>query len=346
MIRARSLLGRYFWPLALLFAFTLPGAGAGEPVKLAPLPKAFVKNTPETVGELKEIQDHVKAVVKKVTPTVVGLQIGMAQGSGVIIDKEGTVLTAGHVSGDPDRPATIILPDGRRLKGKTLGGNRGIDSGMVKIILSEKDKLELPVVEMAKSSELKRGDWCLAIGHPGGFQKGRDPVVRLGRILEATDKYIRTDCTLVGGDSGGPLFDMYGRVIGIHSRIGPVITFNIHVPVDTFRDNFDKLAAGEIWGGGMFGAIVRGAYLGLKLDGESKTCLVDEVLDGSPAARAGLKNGDVVTMIEKHRVANVDDLHRFLNTMTPGSQIDIKVQRGEETLTLRVTLGNRPKDKG
>src|SRR4029077_15044098 len=79
-------------------------------------------------------------------------------------------------------------------------------------------------------------------------QLGRPPVVRVGRILETTPKYLRTDCTLVGGDSGGPLFDMNGKVIGIHSRIGGSISFNIHVPVDTYAETWEKLAASEVWG--------------------------------------------------------------------------------------------------
>jgi len=327
----------------VLFAF-VPPLRADEEPKLPPLPKAFNKNIPESIADLKEIQEHVKSLVKKVTPAVVGLQIGMAQGSGVIIDKEGHVLTAGHVSGEPGRPATIILPDGRRLKGKTLGANRGIDSGMVQITLDEKDMMDLPVADMAKSGDLKRGEWCLAIGHPGGYQKGRQPVVRLGRILDNSKTFIRTDCTLVGGDSGGPLFDMYGRVIGIHSRIGPTITANVHVPIDTYRETFERLAKGESWGGGLFGggAPAGNAYLGLKLEKEGRGCEVENVTDGSPAAKAGLKARDVVTMIAGHRVASGDDLIRHVATLTAGSEVDVKVQRGEETITLRVKLGRRP----
>jgi len=327
--------------LAILALFAGPALVRAD--DLPALPKAFGKNTPETIEDLKEIQTHVKGVVKRVTPAVVGLQIGMAQGSGVIIDKEGHVLTAGHVSGEPGRPATIILPDGRRLKGKTLGANRGIDSGMVQITLEEKDKVELPVAELADSNALKRGEWCLAIGHPGGYQKGRTPVVRLGRVLDNSKTFIRTDCTLVGGDSGGPLFDMYGRVIGIHSRIGPTITANVHVPIDTYKETFERLAKGESWGGGLFGGGGGGgaAYLGLKLDKEARGCRVDDVTDGSPAARAGLKASDVVTMIAGHRVGSPDDLIRHVATLTPGAEVDVKVQRGEETLTIKVKLGRR-----
>lgn len=336
------------WRALAVLALTMIASSSAraqedKPAKPAPLPKVFLKESPESLEDLKLIQAHVKDLVKKVTPAVVGLQIGMAQGSGVIINKEGVVLTAGHVSGEPGKTAIIILPDGRRLKGKTLGQNRGIDSGMVQIELSEKDKMDLPVADMATSAELKRGHWVLAIGHPGGFQKGRHPVVRLGRVLDATDKFIRTDCTLVGGDSGGPLFDMYGRVIGIHSRIGPTITANVHVPVDTYKDTWDRLVAGESWGGSLFGGRPPGnAYMGLRLDAEARGALVDEVVEGSPAAKAGMQARDVVTMINKDRINTADDVSRLLASMAPGSRVDVKVQRGEEIITLRVTLGRKP----
>src|SRR3954454_13544557 len=102
---------------------------------------------------------------------------------------------------------------------------------------------------MGKSSALKKGQWCIATGHPGGYRPGRTPVVRLGRILEANAEALRTDCTLVGGDSGGPLFDMAGRASAIHSRIGGFITATIHVPVDTYRDTWDRLVKAEVWSG-------------------------------------------------------------------------------------------------
>src|SRR5205807_4246056 len=124
-------------------------------------------------------------------------------------------------------------------------------------------------------------DWCVVTGHPGGFRPGRSPVVRVGRILElnltSPRAYLRTDCTLVGGDSGGPLFDMHGRVIGIHSRIGGSITANLHVPVDTYRETWDRLVKGERWGGGI-GRPVRPTqgepFFGFRLDPDNKACTI------------------------------------------------------------------------
>lgn len=237
--------------LAALLAVTWSmGAAAlradGPSVKPAPLPPALDKVAPENIAELRAIEKHVQEVLKKITPCVVGVRVGAGQGSGVIVSEDGLVLTAGHVSGQPGRNCVVILPNGKTLKAKTLGRNSGIDSGMVKITQEGK----YPFIELGNSAALKRGQWVLALGHPGGFRPNRTPVVRLGRVLFNNRALVRTDCTLVGGDSGGPLFDMNGKVVGIHSRIGgSSITENIHVPVDTYRATWDRLAKGDSWGG-------------------------------------------------------------------------------------------------
>lgn len=244
--------GRFALMLALFGGgcWGLVSAKAGDDAtkpapKLLELPPVLKKATPQNAEELREFEKHVQKVIEKVMPAVVGVRVGPGQGSGVIVREDGTILTAGHVSGNPNQNAVVILPNGKTLKGKTLGRNNQIDSGMMKIV----DEGKYPFLEMGKSSELKVGQWVIAIGHPGGFRPNRTPVVRVGRILFVSPFLIRTDCTLVGGDSGGPLFDMQGRVIGIHSRIGgQAITENIHVPVDTYHQTWDKLAKGESWG--------------------------------------------------------------------------------------------------
>lgn len=307
----------------------------------APLPRVFDKAVPESVKDLKDIEQHVKKLLDKVIPATVGLRIGGASGSGVIIDKEGHVLTAGHVSGKPDQEVQILLHDGKKLKGKTLGGNRGIDSGMLKIT----DKADFPFVDMAAAGELKKGNWCIAIGHPNGFQTGRAPVVRLGRILEINKGFLRTDCTLVGGDSGGPLFDMHGKVIGIHSRIGGLITANIHVPIDTYHETWDKLAGGEIWGDTLFGpkkARTDGAYLGVRPDPNAKECKVQIVNPDSPAGKAGLMADDVIVSIDGKKIANESEFNNVLRTKQPGNMIALEIRRGDEMLNLKVTLSKRP----
>lgn len=315
------------------------------------LPRAFQKTVPEGVKDLQDIQQHVAKLAERVIPATVGLRIGGSSGSGVIIDKEGHVLTAGHVSGKADQDVQIILYDGKKVKGKTLGGNRGIDSGMVLIT----DKGDWSYCEMAKISELKKGHWCMAVGHPNGYWQGRPPVVRLGRVLEiAKDRsgsptLLRTDCALVGGDSGGPLFDMFGNVIGIHSRIGGPLTANIHVPIDTYRDTWDRLASGEVWGETLFAGKGKGkgpknadAYLGVSPAQDSKDYKIERVSPGSPAEKAGLLVGDVIVSIEGKKVASNDDLIAVLRTKQPGNSIAVEIRRGTDILNRNVTLSKRP----
>jgi serine protease Do len=304
------------------------------------LPAAFDKKIPDTVQDLQAIEKHVQKLVEQVMPATVCLRVGNGQGSGVFIDAEGHILTAGHVSGAAGREVTIITHDGRRLRGKTLGANNGIDSGLV--VLTE--KAEFTHVEMAKSANLRNGQWCLSLGHPGGLKPGRPPVVRLGRLQEVSASVLVSDCALVGGDSGGPLFDMHGRVIGIHSRIGGKVSSNAHVPIDTYRETWPRLAAGEVWGSpfSIFDALKPSeAYLGVRPILDKKTLKIESVTAGSPAEKAGLKANDLILKMDQQQIANTDELGSFLKARRPGTQITIHVQRGNEMMSIAVVLGKR-----
>jgi serine protease Do len=319
---------RTFAAVALVFG---AGTALADPKPVPTPPAAVTKAAPESVGELKDFQAQTKAVLEKVIPATVCLQVGGASGSGVIVSKDGLVLTAGHVSGEPDQVINIILPDGKRVKGKTLGVNRGIDSGMVKITTEG----EWPYVEMASSKDLKPGQWCISTGHPGGYKVGRSPVVRVGRIGFANSSVINSDCTLVGGDSGGPLFDMQGRVIGIHSRIGLPISANMHVPVDTYKDTWDMLVRGDKIG-------ENPVWLGVRPDDKVRdACQLGAVSPDSPAEKAGLKPGDVIAKFNGKDVKTYQDMLNQLLGRKPGDEVPLVVKRGSELKELRVTLGKR-----
>jgi serine protease Do len=327
--------------LALCIAAARPSLGdETKPVKEITRTSVLDKPVPENVDDLKAIEKQEKTVLGKVMPCVVGLQVngknGQSwQGSGVIVREDGYVLTAGHVSGDPDSEVTVILPDGTKLKGKSLGANNGIDSGLIKITKDGK----YPFAEMGVSKDVKDGAWCICVGHPGGYKEGRTPVVRLGRILAHNDNHLTSDCTMVGGDSGGPLFDMEGKVIGINSRIGMTINANIHVPVDTYRETWDRLAKGEVWGGIRFG---NPNYMGFKLESDKNDCTVTTVDKNSPADKAGMRVGDVILKFDGKEVKNYEDVRTIFRKKKPGDEVEIEVKRDTETLTLRLTIGKRP----
>lgn len=297
-----------------------------------------VKASPETIADLRALQSRVKSVLEQVQPSVVGLRVGGGQGSGVIISDDGYVLTAGHVSGEPGRDVTVVLTDGKTVKAKSLGFHYMADTGLVKINEPPPGGGKWPFVQMGRSAPLSKGQWCVTLGHPGGFKTGRTPPLRLGRILDARSLFIRTDCTLVGGDSGGPLFDLDGKVIGIHSRIGTSLSENMHVPVDTFRNSWERLVAGDVMGVKEWLGRPGGPVLGLDAGAD---CTVNSVNPKSPAEAGGIEAGDVITSFDGTRVTTFEQLQRQLARSKAGSDVSIEVRRDGKPLKLTVKLGKR-----
>jgi serine protease Do len=223
--------------LAILWWWTTAMAQAQAPAIAGPL------SPPRDVGELRAVEQKVKQAVAKVLPATVVVRLGEGQGSGVIVSKDGLVLTAAHVVQKPGQKLTIVFPDGKSVSGTSLGVHPETDAGLVRI----GDKGQWPCVEMAKPGSIQDGSWSIALGHPLGPQPGRPPVVRIGRVLSHQDNVMQTDCTIVAGDSGGPLVDLEGRVIGINSRINPgMMNMNFHVPIDAFHRSWDRLLKSEV----------------------------------------------------------------------------------------------------
>lgn len=316
-----------------------------SPAPSSRLTSIFAGGVPESVADLKEMESWQQLLVKRVTPYTVAVRIGRAQGSGVIISPQGLVLTAAHVAGQPGRPVEVRLHDGRAVRGTTLGMNRNVDAGMIQITDDAPNGADWPHASLGritKAEDVKVGQWVMTIGHPGGYKKGRKPVLRVGRIVDVALKVpapvIVTDCPLVGGDSGGPLFDMQGQVIGIHSRIGEQLTANMHVPISTYAAHWDRLAKGEAWGRLPGFA----PFIGVQGDMNAEDARIVEVFPGTPAARAGVAKGDVILQFDDKQVGNFDSLKRLVDQSQPGKKVQVVVQRGEQRLSLELTVGNRP----
>ena len=291
---------------------------------------------PANATDLRAMQEHVQSLTPQLVAATVAVRVGHAHGSGVVISGDGYVLTAAHVAGQPNQAARITLSDGRQLTGTTLGVYRTLDAGLIRIPANPAGD-PWPHAKMGKSEDVSPGQWCLATGHPGGFQSGRQPVVRLGRILSLKeDATVHTDCTLIGGDSGGPLFDMQGQVIGVHSRIGGPLNVNLHVPVNTYSQQWDRLTRGDSWGH------VPGTqpYIGVYGEPMSDVARISEVPAGTPADKAGLRSGDIVIQFAGKPVSNFDSLKSCVEDEQPGNRVNIEVLRNGQRELLQLVIGD------
>lgn len=289
-----------------------------------------------SVGDLKKVESQVQSLVDKTLPCTVCVisASGGGSGSGVTVSADGLVLTAAHVTQAAGEELFVLFPDGRKVKAKSLGANRLRDAGMVQIT----EPGPYPFVELGKSEDLKSNDWCVSLGHAGGFQPDRTPPVRLGRIL-ANGRFVVTDCTIISGDSGGPLFDLKGHLIGIHSNIGESLSQNQHVPIDVFSEDWERMKKGETWGGSQR-TNPRQLIMGVQLSPQPNDdgVVVAGITPRSPAETAGLETGDIITSINGEEMASPADIVGVVSGKRSGDRIELQVIRGGETKDFELRL--------
>jgi len=298
----------------------------------------------------------VVGVVEKVGPAVVS--IGMKRqmrsrgfdsegaGSGLIIAPDGYVLTNNHVVEDAAE-VEVSLTDGNTYKAEIVGTDPATDLALIRAGANG-----LPTAELGNSDTLHVGQLAIAIGNPLGFQStvSTGVISALGRSLRSKtgqliENVIQTSVPLNPGNSGGPLVDSRGRVIGINTAmINMAQGISFSVPVNTAKWVLSQLITR---------GRVRRAYLGLSAQVrpiarraqrfyELPAATVVEVISltpNGPAHRAGLQEGDILIALNGQTVSNVDDLHRFLATTTPGSDAALSILRDQERRELRVITG-------
>ncbi|GAA0791061.1 DegQ family serine endoprotease [Marinobacterium sediminicola] len=271
-------------------------------------------------------------------------------GSGFIISHDGYILTNHHVIKDADQ-VMVRLNDRRELEAEVVGSDERTDVALLKI-----DADDLPVVRLGRSSQLKVGEWVLAIGSPFGF----DHSVTAG-IVSATERalanenyvpFIQTDVAINPGNSGGPLFNLKGEVVGINSQIytrsGGFMGLSFAIPIDVALEVSEQLKGQGFVERGWLGVLIQevnrdlAESFGLK---KPAGALVAKVMPDSPAAAAGIQEGDIILSFNDHDVVLSSDLPPLVGRIKPGDTAEVEVIREGRRKTLDVTIGRLPNDE-
>jgi serine protease Do len=304
---------------------------------------AQLKNAPpiRNLDELKQLSGKIVGMSERCVAATVCLMApnGQGAGSGVIVSEDGLILTAAHVRSAIGDTVVVIFNDGTRKPGKSLGADNDRDAAMVQL----NDKGPYPYAEVGSSEKLMRNQWCVAIGHAGGFDPTRSSPLRLGRVLQNT-RFITTDSVVVGGDSGGPLYDIEGNVIGIHSNIGASLSENRHVPIKAFRDYWEQMKKGETRGtrfSGQGNLNPNRTILGTQLapTNEAGGVPISGIIPKSAAEKAGLKAGDIITGLDKKDVESREKLIAAIGKKKPGTKVTLSITRADKKQDIEVTLG-------
>lgn len=264
-------------------------------------------------------------------------------GSGFIISSDGYILTNNHVVKNADR-IVVQLSDRRELRAKLIGADERTDVALLKV-----NAKDLPTVKIGDSSKLQVGQWVLAIGSPFGLQYSATQgiVSALGRSLPSDTyvPFIQTDAAVNPGNSGGPLFDTDGEVIGINSQIysntGGFMGLSFAIPINVAMNVAKQLKAQGYVTRGWLGVYIQPVSQDLAESFGLKRpigALVAKVFPKSPASKAGLKAGDVILSFDGKEVEESDHLPPLVAATPIGKTVDIVVQRNGERKTLRATI--------
>lgn len=291
-----------------------------------------------SLEHLKELQSNIQKVAKQhMKTTVCVLSPDGASGSGVVVSQDGIILTAAHVVRKSDE-VEIVYSDGKSAKAKVLGANFSKDAAMLQL----KSKQAKHFAKIADVKKLKVGDWMVAMGHSAGYDPVRTPPVRFGRFLrkQRTD-FITTDCTLVGGDSGGPLFNIEGELVAIHSNIGASLSLNNHTLATSFQADWERLKKGERWGSLNLNPLndPDRPVIGIDMGYRNGRILVNRVYDKSPAHLAGIKAGDVITKLNNSEIKSPEVFIGKLMKFDAGDTVKIEVLRAGKNIQYDLVLG-------
>jgi S1-C subfamily serine protease len=267
-----------------------------------------------------------------------------AEGSGFIISDEGYILTNNHVI-EGGGPITVEHVDGHSYTAEVVGTDSRDDIALLKVEPQE----DFSVAVLGDSDKMEPGDWVMAMGNPLGFDYSATVgvVSGKGRQLPSSNfrDFIQTDAAIYPGNSGGPLVNLAGEVIGINTAVIPDTNLGFAVPINTVKEILPQLLES--------GGVTRG-YLGVTIadvsevleppEGVDEGAVVDTVHEDSPAAGAGIQAGDVIVAVDGQPVDGADTLTTIITGTAPETETTITVIRDGESLDLEVTLEALPSD--
>ncbi len=273
-------------------------------------------------------------------------------GSGVIVSKDGYILTNHHVIESADQ-IEVALSDGRHTKGRIVGSDPDTDLAVIKIDLPG----DLPAITFGHSDQARVGDIVLAVGNPFGVGE----TVTMGIIsglkrkhlgLNAFENFIQTDAAINPGNSGGALVDSNGNLIGINAAIyspnGGSLGIGFAIPVSEAKKVMEQII--------QHGAVTRG-WIGVAAQdltpelaesfklGNVEGVLISDVVHGSPADKAGVKRGDVLTAVDGKKLTDSDNMLETVSALPPGKTVPLELLRNQSQIMLHVKVAKRPRPK-
>ncbi len=276
---------------------------------------------------------------------------GAGSGSGFFISADGYIVTNNHVVANAEE-ITVKLTDRREFKATVIGRDEGTDLAVIKV-----EGGSFPFVSFEESAEPRVGDWVVAVGNPfslGGTATAGIVSAKSREIGQASayNDFIQIDAAINRGNSGGPTFDIYGRVIGVNTAIfsptGGSVGIGFAIPASVAREVTSRLMRGETiergYVGVTIGPLITGAAAAAGLPDDQKGAVIVDVTPGGPAARAGIVAGDIVVSINGQAVENQTEVTRRVGQAKPGDDIQIGVIREGRTRTLTARADTRPSE--